>query len=219
MKEILKSFIGGYRFERPFTQGEYVYATDECILIRVRKDLAGGKYPVRKKPQISGMFIEMTHEQTVTVRQLKKLISGATVIEEAQTLTVETKCNECDGGGRVIWHYEGWRREDYCPVCDGRGAFYDEKTVKTGRMIPDPHCTLELHTKKFSAKYITKILDTMEYLDIPAVTMKYDSDPRHCSMFTPCDGIDILLMGVLTEDDLWNDLVKSTVQNDSGRTE
>jgi uncharacterized protein (UPF0335 family) len=69
----------------PFTHPGYVYASDACILIRVRESAVKGAYLRSQKPDCSYLFTETEKEETLTTGQLEKLIGETERAEEERT--------------------------------------------------------------------------------------------------------------------------------------
>lgn len=182
-------------FNTPFAQGEYVYASDGHILIRVMRCATNGSYNHSDKPGCSILFIETREELPITIQQLEKLISGVEKVEETKTVGEDIECKECEGFGVVEWEYEEWTKDFDCPACDGSGYSSESKKVPTGRMIPDPYAVIKLGCKTFMAEYIHTIAKTLEFLGINEIKMRYNSvSPHEQVVFNFSKEIDVLLM-------------------------
>ena len=58
---------------------------------------------------------------------------GCSSVETPRPSTIEVKCSECDGKGKVIYGPDhpitkmGFKQGTYnCPMCDGSGKLYNE---------------------------------------------------------------------------------------------
>jgi hypothetical protein len=83
-KEVLALFFNKECANReheksPFVQGEYVYATDNYILIRIDKSICTGNYPELNFPNCSAVFVDVFFIGKISATELADLL-----IEEQQ---------------------------------------------------------------------------------------------------------------------------------------
>lgn len=117
-------------FKKPFVYGEWIVATDEYALIRVKKQGNDGGYsPLTKQIDIDYSFPSKTCKCLVDIEQLQEKLKSKKYTDWGDLLTV---CEECGGVGEVRCTYTDRLGKDYqisgvCPICGG-----DSLTERTG---------------------------------------------------------------------------------------
>mgnify|MGYP000977209715 CR=1 FL=1 len=117
-------------FKKPFVYGEWIVATDEYALIRVKKQGNNGGYsPLTQQINIDHSFPSKTCNCLVDIEQLQEKLKSKKYTDWGDFLTV---CKECGGIGRVCGTYTDRLGNDYeitgvCPICGG-----DSLTERTG---------------------------------------------------------------------------------------
>lgn len=117
-------------FKKPFVYGEWIVATDEYALIRVKKQGNNGGYsPLTKQIDIDYSFPSKTCNCLVDIEQLQEKLKSKNYTDWGNLLTV---CEECKGVGMVMYTYTDRLGNDHeitevCPICGG-----DSLTERTG---------------------------------------------------------------------------------------
>lgn len=135
IKSVLKKLAGEaseFReyFKKPFVYGEWIVATDEYSLIRVKKQGNNGGYsPLTKQIDVDHCFPSKTCNCLVDIEQLQEKLKSKKYGAWGDFLTV---CEECGGVGKVWCTYTDRLGRDYqisgvCPICGG-----DSITERTG---------------------------------------------------------------------------------------
>lgn len=135
IKSVLKKLAGEVSefrtyFKKPFVYGEWIVATDEYSLIRVKKQGNNGGYsPLTKQIDIDYCFPSKTCNCLVDIEQLQEKLKSKNYTYWGDLFTV---CEECGGVGKVMYTYTDRFGEDYpisgvCPICGG-----DSLTERTG---------------------------------------------------------------------------------------
>lgn len=112
-----------YWAEKPRPHGEYIYATDTHILLRIKKHLCSEEYSAHdKQPKdLSRVVPQANTSLLLNIVEVGKIINA---IELPKKIRVD--CEDCDGHGEVDWTYEDLDGEEHyhrddCPVCHGTG--------------------------------------------------------------------------------------------------
>lgn len=134
-------------FKKPFVYGEWIVATDEYSLIRVKKQGNNGGYsPLTKKIDIDHCFPSKISKCLVDIEQLQEELKSKNYTDWGNLLTV---CEECKGDGRVRGTYTDRLGNDYkisglCPICGGYSFFERKGVVKIADAIVKPKYLLLL---------------------------------------------------------------------------
>lgn len=118
-------------FKKPFVYDEWIVATDEYSLIRVKKQGNNGGYsPLTKQIDIDHCFPSKTCNCLVDIEQLQEKLKSKKFTYWGDLFTV---CEECGGIGRVRGTYTDRLGNDYeitgvCPICGGY-SFSERKGV------------------------------------------------------------------------------------------
>jgi hypothetical protein len=143
-KELLELFCSEqYRewTKHPFQHGDYVYASNGSVAIRIPKSVCEGEYP-EEEHSVTFKGEECSHFFRASV--LNEMLALCPKTPEYKIVGENIKCPECDGEGVVEWERWGrsdkyraerWEQEFDCPVCRGTGYEQEAKYVETGREI------------------------------------------------------------------------------------
>lgn len=152
IKNVLEKLAGEafeYReyFKKPFVYGEWIVATDEYSLIRVKKQGNNGGYsPLTKQINIDHCFPSKTCNCLVDIEQLQEKLKSKKFTDWGDLLTV---CEECGGIGRVRGTYTDRLGYDHgiigeCPICGGDSLTELTGVVKIADAIVKPKYLLLL---------------------------------------------------------------------------
>lgn len=134
-------------FKKPFVYGEWIVATDEYSLIRVKKQGNNGGYsPLTKKIDIDHCFPSKISKYLVDIEQLQEELKSKNYTDWGNLLTV---CEECGGVGKVWCTYTDRLGRDYqisgvCPICGGYSLAERKGVVKLADAIVKPKYLLLL---------------------------------------------------------------------------
>lgn len=172
--------------QKPRPCGDYIYATDRHILLRVRKSLCAGKYKTHdKQPQDISKC--MTKADTALLLDIHEV---AEVINKLDTAEIIMKCGDCGGDGEVLWTYEDLdgtehTKRDECPVCNGSGKVTAEAEVREQN--------IEINGDYFNLGKLMLLLDTIHSLGIDTVVVEHVGNNRAMRIKVE-DGVDALIM-------------------------
>lgn len=151
IKSVLKKLAGEaseFReyFKKPFVYDEWIVATDEYSLIRVKSGNNGGYSPLTKQIDIDHSFPSKTCNCLVDIEQLQEKLESKKYGAWGDFLTV---CEECGGIGRVRGTYTDRLGNDYeitgvCPICGGYSFSERKGVVKIADAIVKPKYLLLL---------------------------------------------------------------------------
>ena len=173
--------------QKPRPCGDYIYATDRHILLRVRKSLCAGKYKTHDK-QPKDIEKCMTKADTALLFDINAV---AEVINKLEPTEVVFRCGDCGGDGEVLWTYEDLdgaehTKRDECPVCNGSGK------VTANASVDEQN--IDINGDWFNVGQLKKILNTLHsLLNINSVTVEHIGDYRSMRIKVNED-IDALIM-------------------------
>lgn len=131
--EILQKFCATEHFREalktPFSRGEYTYATNGFVLVRVPRiaEVAeNSEAPNTDSPNVAVYFSE-TEGSWADMPDL--------VVEMMRVPILDKKCPECDGAGTVELENDFNEYEAECRTCDGKGWIGDGRTKE----VPKEH--------------------------------------------------------------------------------
>lgn len=133
-------------FKKPFVYDEWIVATDEYSLIRVKKQGNNGGYsPLTKQIDVDHCFPSKTCNCLVDIEQLQEKLKSKKYGAWGDFLTV---CEECGGIG-MVGTYTDRLGNDYettgvCPICGGDGLTERTGVVKIADAIVKPKYLLLL---------------------------------------------------------------------------
>lgn len=133
-------------FKKPFVYNEWIVATDEYSLIRVKSWNNGGYSPLTKQIDIDHCFPSKTCNCLVDIEQLQEKLKSKKYTDWGNLLTV---CDECGGIGRVRFTYTDKLGNDHtipevCPICGGYSLAERTGVVKIADAIVKPKYLLLL---------------------------------------------------------------------------
>lgn len=134
-------------FKKPFVYGEWIVATDEYSLIRVKSQGNNGGYsPLTKQIDIDYCFPSKTCNCLVDIEQLQEKLKSKKYTDWGDLLIA---CEECGGIGRVLYTYTDRLGNDHeitevCPICGGYGFSELTGVVKIADAIVKPKYQLLL---------------------------------------------------------------------------
>lgn len=152
IKSVLKKLAGEaseFReyFKKPFVYGEWIVATDEYSLIRVKKQGNNGGYsPLTKQIDVDHCFPSKTCNCLVDIEQLQEKLKSKNYTYWGDLFTV---CEECGGCGMILYTYTDRLGNDYkivgvCPICGRDGLTERKGVVKIADAIVKPKYLLLL---------------------------------------------------------------------------
>lgn len=168
-------------FKKPFSIGEFVYATDGYAIIRVKKEILKEEYPPYTKPMFK--WPERNCDQLVALSTLQEVWGRMPTVEETIMQGEYKDCEECGGEGEVEWEYmdssgRTYRQDFDCPVCDGSGYAEQPEEAKTGRMIPDLEATIGFGFHNLRADHVLTLMKTMTLLGEEEIRITYQNPDR-----------------------------------------
>ena len=134
-------------FKKPFVYGEWIVATDNHSLIRVKKQGNNSGYsPLTKQIDIDHCFPSKTCNCLVDIEQLQEKLKSKKYTDWEDFLTV---CEECGGVGSVRYTYTDRLGNDHkilgiCPICGGDSLAERRGVVKIADAIVKPKYLLLL---------------------------------------------------------------------------
>lgn len=126
---MLRLFCGTLRYERPFKQDEFTYATDAFKAIRIPLSIFDSPYitPAKDMPKIAGVYDVKKEEKTKDFTLSIPDLLGAIALHDMY-LDANTRCRECSGTGTgECPHCE---QDMECEDCGGTGKSGEEKTMR-----------------------------------------------------------------------------------------
>lgn len=195
---VLQAFqYGGGRpgIDYPRPNGEYYYATDTHILVRIKKELCSGEYePHDRQPQFEKVIPPKETEIELPVKSILEQIMA-----HEQTVTLHGKeaiCDECHGRKEVTWTYEDYdgnehEKEFDCPICDGYG-YLSEKTVSIDEL------NLSINGMSFNIGQLKTALKSILHLGKETAKIVYLT-PNKPMMIEVEPGVEMLIMSNLLE--------------------
>lgn len=208
MKKISKEIFSPYlmcpnglrpRLEKPFTDGEYVVATETYVMLLIRKDLLEDEFPSEKPPVAALNKIPI---QNCDIPVCSSAIRAALDIlpkeEEFEEVCEEIECKECDGDGEVYWEYQDRHGRTHqsihdCPCCDGSGKYQSSIKRPTGNMVVQNCCFVSLNGIFVHAPNMEPLLSTMDSLGIHKARILALRESSTC-MIRLAEGIDFVFM-------------------------
>lgn len=157
--------------KKPRPCGDYIYATDRHVLLRVRKSLCSDTYNSHDN-QPKELDKCLTKVNTAL---LLDIYAVAEVINKLKPTKVVFECGDCGGDGTVQWTYEDLdgtehTKIDECPVCNGTGKVTAEASVREQN--------IEINGDWFNIGQLMNVLDTLHLLEINPVTVEHIGDYR-----------------------------------------
>lgn len=200
IEELLESFVSDderrAKFQRPWRDGDYVFASDTHIMIRVDGSMTDKQYPV--SPCKMPFQWEQEPKEYITLDAFNDALNDAPLEDEVEECGENIKCHECQGTGMVYWEYEHWEKLFDCPVCDGEGYIERTRWVPTGRKIVSSMAYIQVKDKYFRADYIDQIRATMQTIGINQVGVIV-LDNNSPAFFRLNNEVEIVLMPCLPQ--------------------
>lgn len=171
---------------QPREYGDYVYATDTHILLRVRKSLCHS-WLAKHKNQPKDITKCMPEADMALKLDILEI---AEVIKKLEPIETTLKCADCGGNGYVLWSYEDLdgtehTKRDECPVCDGSG--------KVTALLSVTEQNIEINGDWFNIGLLMIILDTCHNLGADTVTVEHIGEYRAMRIKVTED-VDALIM-------------------------
>jgi len=184
---LLADFCGG-RFDRPFSEGKYTYATDGIVIVRL--PAIGIAEPLDSFTGVSNQLFEQKGK-LVSLPKLPKETKNTCGICGGRGKV--TKCPDCDGNGKIYYSTNNHEYEWDCKECDSMGYLPGEVKIcsecnGTGKVIDNFHKIITINGHKLQLGYLRK-LSKLPGIKIAAHPVEY----RHYFKF---DGGDGILMGM-----------------------
>lgn len=171
----------------PFSQGEYIYATDRMVAIRIPSGKTEEAYENRERPVAGIPFNkERNADELFTFKELKELYDSVPEV-------YFKRCEACWGDGRVDFEFEFdgsiYTSRGDCPVCFGTGSIRTEDERK------DFRCGVKFMEDSFpiNNRYLGILLSAMSVLGIDSVRL-VRQDFYTCA-FLLGEGVEVTIMG------------------------
>lgn len=188
-------YDGNYKkkliLRKPFERGDYVYATNTFVMVRVAKNICDEKYSKIDSPRVIPGFPEPSCRYRLELKELIEIIKSIPRSETVKVSGKDAECDECEGSGRVEWNYESISGEEYtelfdCPICHGNGKVATKELEREERNI-------SINGVSFNVELIMKIADAMNDigLSLAVITSLTKDGPMRINFQ---EGIDVLLM-------------------------
>lgn len=116
----------------PFEINGKVYATDGFTLIRCDKSYCNFEITNPHTPPDCEAIMPTPNTESV-LNIDKSVFEQYKTEDEYENIGEEIECKTCSGFGNVEWVFEGYTKDDDCPVCKGSGLEAEPQSVKTGR--------------------------------------------------------------------------------------
>lgn len=200
--ELLQLFVGDDdrrpKFQRPWHEGAYIFASETHILIRIKEELTETDYPSYDDGKINNLFPTCPPTGILTREKLAAVISNAPLTYEEIEIGEDVECEECNGEGTVTWEYKHWKDEFDCPCCDGTGYSERAQHKRTGNKVIAYDAAVcinggKYNTATFRAQFLDLILDAMKYFDRSEVPMTLTGRTKP-ALFHITEDVDIILM-------------------------
>lgn len=177
----------------PRPHDNFVFASDSRILIRIDKSLCECDYEkIERQPDFNRVIPEPNCSLTLPVIVLVGMIKDIPPHQEVAVSGEIAKCNECNGRGRVQWHYESESGEEFdeyfdCPVCEGRGKFGT-------KIIYRDDMNISINGLKFRVGSLIPVLETIQALGYDTANVVYMSKEQNSMFLNVEPGVDVLVM-------------------------
>lgn len=203
---ILKAFKFQYgegkaALDHPRPDGDYYYASDSRILVRIKKDLCEGEYqPHEKQPKFERVIPPKDISLELPVYNI--LVQIMSHDQEITLIGEEAVCDECNGSRTVTWTYEDYdgnehKREFDCPICDGYG-YVENKTV------PIEKLNMSINGISFNIGLMKKVLNSIQsFLGLKTAKIVHLSQPGPM-LIEVQPGVDMLIMSGRSEHQIIN---------------
>ena len=209
MKKISKEIFSPYLMkpdglrpglEKPFTEGEYVVATETHIILFIRKDFLEEEYISTIKPPVAALNKIPIQNCDIPVcsSAIRAALDILPKVEEFEEVCEEIECEECDGDGEVYWEYQDRHGHTYqsvhdCPCCDGSGKYQSSIKRPTGNMVVQNCCFISLNGIFVHAQNMEPLLSTMDSLGIHKARILALRESSPC-LIRLAEGIDFVFM-------------------------
>lgn len=196
----------------PFALGEYVYATDCMIMIRINKKMLNKEYPSKNNPIISFPSIPSL-SICYEINEISKLLKSITKERVIVTEKEEELCEECNGTGRVTYEYvdlkgKPYELEENCPICEGDGFIYKEKEIETDEFDYPKHCPVKVYGGFLNAYYVEVLQKAMSILGINTITLCEDLPDM--SLFRLNESIHVAVAKLFIDSESYYELKEET---------
>jgi hypothetical protein len=197
--EVLNSFcaIDKYRdwMTKPFKIGDKVYSTDAYFLaimdLEKFPNIDFEEFPPSK---LKGILPEgRNSDLKINVAEIQSIFKKAPHQDCYDTEGVDIDCKECDGEGEVEWEYDSYTRDMDCPVCEGGGRTSLSKEIKNGKTRIEDHLFITIGNSRFYANKFQKLINSAIKLESTEITLTYQHDSAHGSLFKIGD-LEVILM-------------------------
>lgn len=203
---ILKAFKFQYgegkaALDNPRPDGDYYYASDSRVLVRIKKDLCDGEYqPHEKQPNFERVIPPKHISLELPVFNILEQIMSHN--QEIKLIGKEAVCDECNGSREVTWTYEdmdGYEhdKEFDCPICDGLG-YVQEKTV------PIEKLNMSINGVSFNIGLMKKVLNSIQSLLGLKTAKIVHLSQRGPMLIEAQPGVDMLIMSDRSEHQIIN---------------
>ncbi len=188
----------------PMKYGEYIYATNNYIIVRIKSDMTNVEYchltdQAHEKLPIDKHFKNITPNSNfrISIYSLENALRNITKVDEEIEGDEYEECDECDGRGEVEWEYKEYTKYFDCPVCDGTGLSEEKKRVKTGNKVYNPESVIKIGNAAFRAYLIGIIVEAMKLTGENHLLYDFQSINSKNRFILNNSGIEIILMPII----------------------
>lgn len=187
----------------PFLKNGYVCATEAHILIKIKAETLNEEY--RKTEFCNIEWPTDNCNFFVSLQEIETMLSSIPKVEEEKKVGEDITCMECDGEGEVEWEYQDksghYHYADHeCPMCEGSGFESESQYVKTGRMIPNGECGVQVRRIVIKAEFLEVLSKAMRIIGVDEIRCVHQDPAKPC-IFRVDDNIEIIIMPRLGEAD------------------
>lgn len=188
----------GMQYPRP--DGDYYYATNGHILVKIKKELCSGEYhPHKRQPKFESIFPQRDTAIELNVDSVLEQI-----MSHPQVVTLkgdEAVCDECNGHGEVTWFYEDFDGVKYyddfnCPVCNGSGHLSEKEA-------PIDELNMSINGMNFNIGCIKTILKCIGSLGVKTAKIVHFTHMKPV-LIEVHPGVEMLIMPNLSEHQIIN---------------
>ena len=188
-------------FQKPFSYGDYLCATETHMFLRVDKSLLNADFATIDR-DVSKIFPEANCCVSYTLRELEEAVDASMTGEEEIVVSPSIECDECDGTGFVEWEYISRHGHTYhdelqCPCCDGRGTFREKVKRKTGKKAANDGDCIGIGGAAIYTGYLAQMCETMRLIGsnhAELIAMK-----GHIYRFRLLSGVELVICATVQE--------------------
>tara|TARA_R110000744_G_scaffold379905_1_gene499138 strand:- start:1133 stop:1813 length:681 start_codon:yes stop_codon:yes gene_type:complete len=172
------------------------FATDGFMIAIVNANKVTGSKDFRIEEKLDlTTIISPIRNKTIVIplKDIKKDFAAAPQVELYDTIGNDVECETCEGGGEVLWEFEGHEKDDDCPVCSGQGLTTIAGKVKNGKTSVDRTTLVKIGDSHFYTNLILKLIDIIEKLGGEEIKLVSQTQEHAGSLFEVKD-MEIVIM-------------------------